>query len=275
MDAGPFQDPNASDAVVTDEGDAVVRDEGDAVVTDEHRADHDPERVRQRLDHRRHSYLGDAVLGGIDGCVTTFAVVAGSLGAGFDSVVIVVLGLANLLADGLSMAAGNYLGTKSSRELVDRAVREERDHVARYPQGEREEIRQVFARKGFEGENLDHIVEVITSDRDLWVATMVTEELGLQMEGPDPLRAAAATYAAFVAVGLLPLVPFVLGITRFEPFALSIVLTAVAFAAVGAAKGAVVGTSTVRSAVETLVVGGAAAAVAFVVGSALRRLVGG
>ena len=130
--------------------------------------------VRERLAARRqHNYLGDAVLGAIDGCVTTFAVVASAVGAGFSGVVVIVLGLANLLADGFSMAVGNYLGVKSEPERVERARRAEQHHIDGVPEGEREEIRQIFERKGFGGDVLEKIVEGITRDRRLWVDTML------------------------------------------------------------------------------------------------------
>ena len=101
---------------------------------------------------RSHSYLADAVPGGIDGC----------------------LGFANLVADGFSMAAGNCASTKSQREQVERARREEHRHIEEVPGGEREEVRQIFARKGFHGETPDRIVATLTLDRELWVDTMVT-----------------------------------------------------------------------------------------------------
>jgi vacuolar iron transporter family protein len=112
-------------------------------------AEHSPEAVRQRLENRHGpGYLGDAVLGGIDGCVTTFAVVAGAVGAGFSGLVIVVLGYANLLADGFSMAVSNYQGTKSQRQQVEEARRGEERQIEEIPEGEREEVRQIFAAKG-------------------------------------------------------------------------------------------------------------------------------
>ena len=117
----------------------------------------------------------------MDGTVTTFAVVAGVAGAGLPRGVAIILGMANLLADGFSMAAGNYLSTKTDRELVDRARRVEEMHVEQVPDGEREEVRQIFAAKGFEGQILDEIVNVITTDRRRWVDTMLTEELGLRL----------------------------------------------------------------------------------------------
>jgi VIT1/CCC1 family predicted Fe2+/Mn2+ transporter len=223
----------------------------------------------------RHSYIGDAVLGGIDGCVTTFAVVAGVFGGGFSSVVAIVLGFANLLADGFSMAVSNYQGTKSQREFVEEMRLTEERHIEQVPEGEREEIRQIFARKGFTGDTLEKIVGVITQDRQLWVDTMLSEELGLQTDGPSPLRAALVTFAAFFTIGVLPLIPFLIPkLTPFQTFVMSAVLTALAFFGIGSVKGLVLGRSPVRSGLETLLVGGTAAALAYGVGAWLRLTFG-
>lgn len=137
------------------------------------------------------------------------------------------------------MAVSNYLGTKSEREAVEKARHRECRHIEAIPAGEREEIpRQSFARKGFSGDLLEHSVEVITSNSKLWVDTMLTEELGLQLDGPHPLRAALATLFSFVIVGLIPLAPFLL--PNFDPahrLVASAIVTAAAFFAVGAIKG--------------------------------------
>jgi VIT1/CCC1 family predicted Fe2+/Mn2+ transporter len=239
-------------------------------------ADHHPEAIRTRLDSDYvHSYLGDAVLGAMDGCVTTFAVVAGAVGAGFPGFVAIIMGMANLVADGFSMAVGNYQATKSQRELVDKARAMEERHIEEIPDGEREEIRQIFALKGFEGEVLEQIVQVITSDRSLWVETMLREELGLQVEGANPLRAAVATFVAFLAVGFLPLLPFL--IRPLGPqlaFGLSSFVTALAFFGVGVLKGRETDRSQVKSGLETLLTGGAAAVLSYVVASLLQGVFG-
>jgi VIT1/CCC1 family predicted Fe2+/Mn2+ transporter len=187
----------------------------------------------------------------------------------------VILGLANLLADGFSMAVSNYQGTKSQLERVEEARLSEERQIEEIPAGEREEVRQIFAAKGFSGETLDRIVEVLTRDRRIWVDTMLAEELGLEVEGPNPLRAALATFAAFLAVGIIPLVPFVVpGLPVSTRFLASAVATGAAFFGVGAAKGLVLGRSALRSGLETLLIGGAAAAIAFVVGALLRQAFG-
>jgi VIT1/CCC1 family predicted Fe2+/Mn2+ transporter len=241
-------------------------------------AEHHPVAVARRLDEApRPSYLGDAVLGGIDGCVTTFAVVSGAIGAAFPGTVVVILGLANLVADGFSMAVSNYQGTKTAREEVARTAREERRHIHLHPAGEREEIRQIFARKGFDGQVLERIVDTIAADRDLWVDTMLKEEHGLQPQGgTNPTRAGLATFAAFLLAGFLPLLPFLWPWTLpADRFASSTAIAALVFFGIGMARGSVLGKRPLRSGIETLTMGGAAAALAYVIAAVLRGFVDG
>jgi VIT1/CCC1 family predicted Fe2+/Mn2+ transporter len=178
------------------------------LVSERHRNSHTPEAIRQRLsDPQKHSYLSDAVLGGIDGCITTFAIVASAVGAGFPNLVALVLGLANVIADGFSMAASNYEAVKSREDFIAMTRKREERHIEIFPEGEQEEIRQIYAQKGFEGELLENIVHTITSDRKLWVETMLKDEHGLQPESPSAFLSALATFCAFMAVGIVPLKP--------------------------------------------------------------------
>jgi VIT1/CCC1 family predicted Fe2+/Mn2+ transporter len=220
------------------------------------------------------SYLSDFIYGGIDGAVTTFAVVAGVAGAGLEEAVVIILGGANLIADGFSMGVSNFLGTRAERHQQERARREEQLQIELVPDGEREEIRQIFAAKGFAGEDLERVVAVITSDKELWVDTMMSDELGYGSTERDELRAAAATLAAFLVVGFMPLLVYVYDLAApgdvADPFAWSAVLTGVAFAVVGGLKARAVDQWWVRSALETLAVGGLAASLAYAAGALLQ-----
>jgi VIT1/CCC1 family predicted Fe2+/Mn2+ transporter len=237
------------------------------------RRQHTPEAIAARLKAASaHSYLGDMVLGAVDGTVTTFAVVAGVAGAGLPGHIALILGAANLLADGFSMAVGNFLGTQADCHLVDRVRQSEERHIEAIPEGEREEVRQIFAAKGFEGEVLAHIVDVITQDRKRWVDTMVTEEFGLRLQNPSPTRAALATFVAFVIAGMIPLFPFVLfaSLAPNAIFGYSAAATGLTFFLIGLAKGRVVKRPLLWSGLQTLAIGGIAALLAFLVGALLQ-----
>ena len=226
---------------------------------------HEPEEIAARLAAPKGtSHLRDFVYGGIDGTVTTFAIVAGVAGAGLPHGVIVALGLANVLADGFSMAAGNYSGTMAEKEDVARLRAVERRHIVDHPDGEREEVRQILAAKGLSGELLEGAVASITRDEETWVGLMMTEEHGISPVDPKPLLAALATFGAFLLCGLVPLLPFLLGIDT--PFLWASGATGAVFFAIGAIRSRWSLRPWWRSGVETLAIGGTAAAIAYGVG---------
>ena len=232
---------------------------------------HTLEAISQRLSAGpRHNYLRDVIYGGIDGSVTTFAVVAGVVGAELSLGVILIMGFANLAADGFSMAASNFLGTRAEREDFEHLEAVERRHIAVVPEGEREEVRQIYMAKGFEGDELERVVALITADRTRWVRTMLTEEYGLPAEVRSPLKAALATFAAFCLCGLVPLLPYVFGAR--EAFWLSAVLTGGVFFAIGSVKSRWSTASWWSSGLSTFTIGGLAAALAYAVGLMLRSL---
>jgi VIT1/CCC1 family predicted Fe2+/Mn2+ transporter len=240
-------------------------------------AEHTSQRIQERL-HDGHApeYLPDFIYGAIDGTVTTFAVVSGVAGADLSSNIVIVLGLANLVGDGFSMAASNYLGTRVERQLHQKAREREAEEIDVFPEGEREEIRQIYSRKGFAGEDLERAVDIITSDRDRWIETMLTEEMGFGLATRSPLRAASATMVAFLLIGFIPLLAFVWNAVASDPIAnpygWSCLLTAIAFFAVGAIKSRFVQQAWYWSGLETLALGGTAASLAYAVGAALGGL---
>ena len=232
---------------------------------------HEPAAITERLRNgHKASYLRDFVYGGIDGAVTTFAIVAGVVGAALSSKVILILGLANLLADGFSMAASNYSGMKTVVDDVERLREIEKKHVRVDPDGEREEVRQILAEKGLSGETLEDAVRKITSNEKRWIDLMLVEEYGLAPDQPSPMKAAFATFVAFVICGAVPLLPFAFGVEN--GFEVSIVMTGMVFVLIGAAKAKWSLAPWWRSSLETLFIGGAAAAMAYIVGYLLKGM---
>ena len=227
---------------------------------------HSPAEISARIaSPNSPGYLRDSVYGAIDGCVTTFAIVAGVAGAGLSPRIIIALGLANVLADGFSMAAANYSGIKAEADNMARLRMIEERHIREDPEGERQELREILRMKGLSGEVLEAATDAISADKGKWIELMLVDEYGLSPTLPRPFRAALATFAAFLAAGLVPLIPFILALENaFTP---AIGLTAVVFFSIGALKSYWSLAPWWRSGLETLAIGGVAAAIAFGVGS--------
>ena len=233
--------------------------------------EHTAEAIAHRIASANHNYIRDFIYGGIDGAVTTFAVVSGVSGAELPTSIVLILGFANLAADGFSMAASNYLGTRAEQDDYRRLEKIEYRHIEVAPEGEREEVRQIYREKGFQGEELEKAVELITSDKDRWVKTMLTEEYGLPSEIRSPWTAAFATFAAFFVCGLVPLLPFLFGAR--SSFLMSCVMTGITFFLIGSFKSRWSTSSWLRSGLETLLVGALAAGLAYGAGVLLKGLV--
>ena len=222
-----------------------------------------------------HSVLiSDFVYGGIDGAVTTFAVVAGVSGASLSPGIVLVLGFANLFADGFAMAVGNYLGTKSHIEFANKIRKSEENSIIEKPEEEREEISEIYKQKGFSGDHLKKTVDVITSNKKIWIDTMMTDEFGLIEETKSPLKAALVTFLAFNIMGIIPLFSFILSyffpIFEQSAFITSIIFTSIALFLVGSIKANIVDKKWFFSGLETLIIGGAAAFIAYFVGYSFK-----
>jgi len=221
-------------------------------------------------------YVGDFVFGGIDGVITTFAVVAGVAGAHLAPHVVLIAGIASLLADGFAMGVGNFLSARSTLEHYEQERRREQWEVEHIPEHERQEIYGIYQKQGFSGDVLEGIVRNITSDKERWIETMMREELGLSRDDRSAIRAGLVTFVSFVVIGSIPLLSYVAAV--FAPslisytFIISILLTGVALFIIGAAKTVVTGQPLLRSGLEILGVGSVVALVAYLVGYFLRDL---
>ncbi len=225
---------------------------------------------------RFQDYLGEFVYGGIDGSVTTFAVVAGAAGAGLSSAVVIILGFANLIADGFAMSIGSYLSTKSELDNYAKHKKIEYWEVDNLPDKEKEEIREIYAAKGFEGDLLNQVVAKITEDRDRWVDVMMKEELEMVLPNKSPIGMALVTFISFILVGFIPLMIYVLDYIfdlNTPLFLISSLLTFAAFAGIGWLKAYVTETSHWKSVLETLLLGAVAAALAYFVGDLLEGFI--
>lgn len=221
-------------------------------------------------------HLGEMVYGGLDGIITTFAVVSSAAGAELSSGIVLILGLANLLADGFSMATGAYLSTKSEQELYAKEYEREAWEVDNFPEGERMELVEVYEEKGYTKEEAEQLVAIHTKSKERWVNAMMIDELGMQKDDTHPIRNALATFGAFLVAGALPLIVYLVGlatpIAAETAFPISMVLSAVGLFGLGAAKVFFTKQNPIRAGLEMLVVGGLAAAVAYVVGVLLKGL---
>jgi len=234
---------------------------------------HSHEAIQKRLsDGPKISYLRDWIYGGIDGAVTTFAIVAGVVGAELSTGIVLILGVANLLADGFSMAASNYSGTKAEIDDYERVRAAELRHIRDHAEGEREEVRQIFKSKGFEGSELEEITHLVTGNEEMWLEVMLAEEYGISAVQRLPSKAAMATFWAFLICGSVPLLPYLFGLPSSA--VLAAVMTGVVFLAIGAAKSLWSTATWYMSALETFAIGMSAAGLAYAVGAILKSLFG-
>lgn len=220
-------------------------------------------------------HLGEIVYGGIDGSVTTFAVVAGAEGAGLSNNVVIILGFANLVADGFSMSVGAYLSSKSEKQRYHKEKRKEYDEIKHMPEDEEEEVREIFTELGFEGKLLEDVVSKITENDDRWVEVMMKHELEMIEEKKASSMIGFSTFISFSFFGLIPLGAYVFDLfaeISMDKFLISSVLTAIAFVYIGWMKSFVTKSSHLQSILETFGLGALAAFLAYFAGDILERL---
>ncbi len=221
-------------------------------------------------------YISEFIYGGIDGAITTFAVVAGAAGANLEISVVIILGFANLFADGFSMSVGNYFSTKAEHDTFEKHKAIEYWEIEHMREKEIEEIRDIYRKKGFRGELLEKVVEQITSNNDVWVDTMMKEELEMTKDERTPIKTAAATFLSFLLIGFIPLLSYIfagiLNLSANSLFISSCVLTAVGLAIVGSMKSIVTEKNKWTGVMETLLLGGIAALLAYYVGAVLEKM---
>jgi VIT1/CCC1 family predicted Fe2+/Mn2+ transporter len=208
----------------------------------------------------------DIVIGMSDGLTVPFALAAGLSGTNIPTAIIVTAGLAEVAAGSIAMGLGGYLAAKSDAEHYANEKRREEVEVVDLPDVEREEVSVVFREYGLTEAQIEPILQAFEKNHPAWVDFMMRFELGL--EEPDPRRAltSALTIAgAYIAGGLIPLAPYMFVKQAHTGLLISVGVTAVALAIFGYIKGRFTGTRPARSAVHTALIGGLAAAAAFII----------
>ena len=220
-------------------------------------------------------FIQDIVYGGHDGIITTFAVVAGSAGADLSHAVIIILGFANLFADGVSMGAGAFLSKRAEHDQYRRLLSEELKEIDETPELERAEVREAYRAKGFSGEELERVVATLTRNKQIWAEVMMREEHGLASpEEGHALLHGLFTFTGFLVFGLVPLLPYLVGLGSENRFLHAIWATGFALLLLGITRSVVTRQRMVRGIVEILVLGTLTASIAYVVGVLLRGVGG-
>tara|TARA_Y100000310_G_C20529524_1_gene737718 strand:+ start:164 stop:952 length:789 start_codon:yes stop_codon:yes gene_type:complete len=222
-------------------------------------------------------YIKSLVYGGLDGIVTTFAIVAGVAGASLTSGIVLILGFANLFADGLSMAVGDYLSSKSEHEYRKAERKRELWEVRYNPKGEKQEMVEIYQEKGMKPVDAKKTVGILSKYKGIWIDTMMHEELNILESKESPVKNGIATFFSFAIFGFVPLLAYVFsGFMRsigVDVFIIASVLTGGTLFLLGALKVKVTEKNWLKSGLEMLVVGGVAAVVAYLIGYFLSGLV--
>jgi vacuolar iron transporter family protein len=213
--------------------------------------------------------LRAAVFGVNDGLVSNASLILGVAGASANNSIILLSGVAGLLAGAFSMAAGEYVSVRSQREMFEHQIGLERDELAQYPEEEAEELALIYAARGLAREDALKLARAIIADPAQALDTLAREELGLNPEDlGSPWGVAISSFLSFAAGALVPLLPF-LGLAGDRALPVSIGTTALALFAVGAAISLFTGKSALRDGLRMLAIGAAAGGLTYAIGKLL------
>jgi len=239
---------------------------------------HDVKRIAAEEKHNtaQGQYLKSIVYGGLDGVITTFAVVAGVAGAALSPVIVLILGFANLVADGISMAIGDFLSSKAEKEYSRAERKREEWEYDNYLEGEKREMKEIYEAMGVDENDSKTIVNIMSKHRKAFVNIMMVEELGIMEDETSPVKNALFTFFSFAFFGFIPLVAYVFASMipwlGENTFLSACVLTGLTLFGMGALKVKITERNWFKSGIEMLLVGGLAAGAAYGIGVALGGL---
>lgn len=222
------------------------------------------------------TYLKEIVYGGNDGIITTFAIVAGFTGANTSATnlpitAVLLFGFANLFADGISMGLGNFLSMRSEKDVYKNFKTQEHHEIKHNPESEKRESLEILKRKGFSETQARKLVEIYATNTRYWLEFMMDDELELpDPEKENPFLTSITTFLAFVGFGLIPLLPYLFARKSSNVFLYSVIATGIALLVLGVLRAKVTHRSLTIPLLETLILGGSAAGIAYIVGTMFK-----
>ena len=218
------------------------------------------------------SSIRDFVFGFGDGINTSLGIVAGVGGADVSSSIIILAAIVAMFTGAKAMAVQNYLAVKSQRQILHSEIEREKWEMENVPGAERQEIEDVYKAKGFTGTELENIVNKITSDKKVWLDTMLTEELKLNLEiVGSPLKSAFRMFGAFLVGGILPIIPYFFS-SGYVPLLIAIGASLSASFVIGAIKSKIANLSILRGGLEMAGLGTGIALIGYGIGSELANI---
>jgi len=219
------------------------------------------------------------IFGGLDGIITTFAVVAGAGGGGLSVSTVLIMGFSSLVADALSMGVGDALSSKAESEVAVRERKREKWEFENYPEGEIKEMVEIYTGRGMTTEDASSVIHTLSKYPEMFIDLMMKDELGMDAPGEnwDHIKSGAICFASFLLFGSVPLLGFVaflpLSLDDTTLFYISIGLTAVTLFVLGAIKSSFTTRSWWASGLEILVLGAATASTAYLIGWIVELIV--
>ena len=230
----------------------------------------EPRHIEPHL--KESSSMRDFIFGFGDGINTSLGIAAGVGGADVSTDIVILAALVGMFTGAKAMAVQNYLAVKSHRELLTSEIEREKWEIENRREDEIKEIEDIYKAKGFTGKDLEMIVNKITSDKKVWLDTMLNEELNLNLDiAGHPLKSAFRMFGSFLLGGMLPIIPFFFG-TGLSPLFIAIGISVTASFIVGAVKSRMANTSLIKGGIEMAGLGTGIALIGFGIGSELANL---
>ena len=223
------------------------------------------------------NYIRDVVFGFGDGVNTSLGIVAGIGGATVGVDIVILAAIIGMFTGAKAMAVQNYLAVKSQIEILQSEIKREEYEIENTPEKEREEIVEIYKAKGFVGEELNMVVNKITSNKGVWLKTMLTEELGLNLEIlGSPIKGAIVMFISFLVGGILPIIPYFIVktglINNFTALLIAISISLTSSFVIGAIKGRLAKKSWIKGGLEMSLLGTGIALLGYGIGSEMNNL---